>query len=317
LKELLFWGFETGRLIAVCSFVAKILEGAKDSKVFRIHNPWLMSILGVMRELYELEDLKMNIKFEVQVLCNNINMKVEDIQKGTTLESRQTPNKVGSTDFNAKPGTAAAGTTSPLVTTPIVPTPPPPVSLSPAPPLGPPAQPIAESDRAQLPITLDSPSDQTVIPNLASHVVINATLPFFQKHANSRKIVSLAIDRAIREMIQPVVERCSSIASVSTKQLVLKDFALEPNDVSLRNAAQQMITNLAGSLALITCKEPLRLSIGNHLRSLLAQAGLPSEELEKIVQICSNDNIELGCKLIEKVTMERAIRGNSYNIILC
>ncbi|KAJ1423730.1 hypothetical protein B484DRAFT_300425, partial [Ochromonadaceae sp. CCMP2298] len=58
LKELLFWGFETGRLIAVCSFVAKIVEGAKESKVFRPPNPWLLAILGIMRELYEIEDLK-------------------------------------------------------------------------------------------------------------------------------------------------------------------------------------------------------------------------------------------------------------------
>jgi CCR4-NOT transcription complex subunit 1 len=317
LKELLFWGYETGRLIAVCSFVAKILEGAKDSKVFRIHNPWLMSILGVMRELYDLEDLKMNIKFEVQVLCNNINMKIEDIPRGTTLESRQAPNKIGSTDFNAKPGTAA-GSTSPQPPTPSVVSPPPPVSLSTAQPLAPPVQPIAlsaleaEGDRSQTPSTLDLLSEQTVIPNLASHVVINASLPFFQKSANSKKIVSLAIDRAIREMIQPVVERCSSIAGVSTKQLILKDFALESDDVKLRSSAHQMITNLAGSLALVTCKEPLRLSIGNHLRSLLAQAGLPADELERIIQTCSSDNIDLGCKLIEKVTMERAIKGTNY-----
>lgn len=322
LKELLFWGYETGRLIAVCSFVAKILEGAKDSKVFRIHNPWLMSILGVMRELYDLEDLKMNIKFEVQVLCNNINMKIDDIPRGTTLEPRQAPNKIGSTDFNSKPG-AATGSTSPQPPAPSIVSTPPPVVLSTAQPLAPLSQPIAisaleaEGDRSQAPSTLDSLSDQTVIPNLASHVVINASLPFFQRHANSKKIVSLAIDRAIREMIQPVVERCSSIAGVSTKQLILKDYALEPDDVKLRSCTHQMITSLAGSLALVTCKEPLRLSIGNHLRSLLAQAGLPSDELERIVQTCSNDNIDLGCKLIEKVTMERAIKGTNYFGGLC
>ena len=38
-----------------------------------------MSILSVLRELYELEDLKQYIKFEVQVLCKNINIKIEDI----------------------------------------------------------------------------------------------------------------------------------------------------------------------------------------------------------------------------------------------
>ena len=85
LKELLFWGFETGRLIAVVSFVVKVLEGIKDSLVFRPPNPWLMALLGVLRDLYETEDLKMNIKFEVQVLCKNTNIRIEDARVNSTI----------------------------------------------------------------------------------------------------------------------------------------------------------------------------------------------------------------------------------------
>jgi len=39
----------------------------------------------------------------------------------------------------------------------------------------------------------------------------------------------------------------------------------------MRKAAHLMVSSLAGSLALVTCKEPLRVSIGNHVRSLLQQ----------------------------------------------
>merc|ERR1711871_1461570 len=127
LKELLFWGYETGRLIAVSSFVAKILEGVKESRVFRPPNPWTMAILSVMRELYEIDDLKMNIKFEVQVLCNNINIRIEDITLTNQLSSRKEPNKMGNTDFNVKGGAAAAaaaaavGSSSPVTPTPLTP----------------------------------------------------------------------------------------------------------------------------------------------------------------------------------------------------
>lgn len=37
----------------------------------------------------------------------------------------------------------------------------------------------------------------------------------------------------------------------------------------MRKAAHLMVQNLAGSLALVTCKEPLRVSMSSHLRSLL------------------------------------------------
>jgi CCR4-NOT transcription complex subunit 1 len=87
-KELLYQGFETGRLIAVTPFVAKILEGAKNSVVFRPPNPWIMGLLSVFRSLYDVEDLKMNIKFEIEVLCKNLNVKLDEIEERDDLSQR-------------------------------------------------------------------------------------------------------------------------------------------------------------------------------------------------------------------------------------
>jgi len=86
-------GYETGRLIAVTPFVAKILEGAKNSIVFRRPNPWVMGLLSVFRSLYNVEDLKMNIKFEVEVLCKNLNVKLDEISLKDDLKTRIMPTK--------------------------------------------------------------------------------------------------------------------------------------------------------------------------------------------------------------------------------
>lgn len=71
-----------------------------------------------------------------------------------------------------------------------------------------------------------------------------------------------------------------------------------------------MVSNLAGSLALVTCKEPLRVSIGNHMRSLLSTAvpGADQSTMEMLVHLCSSENLELGCMLIEKAATEKAMR---------
>ncbi len=45
-----------------------------------------------------------------------------------------------------------------------------------------------------------------------------------------------------------------------------------------------MVGSLAGSLALVTCRDPLRTSLTNRLRSLLAQ-GLDAAMLEQYVQV--------------------------------
>ena len=53
---------------------------------------------------------------------------------------------------------------------------------------------------------------------------------------------------------------------------MLKDFAMESDENKLRRAAHVMAQALAVNLALVTCKDPLRISLTNHLRSSLQQA---------------------------------------------
>ena len=53
----------------------------------------------------------------------------------------------------------------------------------------------------------------------------------------------------------------------------MKDFALEPNEDRMRKAAHLMIQNLAGNLAAVSSREPLRISMMSQLRNLLLQNG--------------------------------------------
>ena len=90
-KELLYQGYESGRLIAICPFVAKILEGAKSSAVFRPPNPWLMGLMAVLRDLYDIQELKMNIKFEIEVLSKHLGIKLDEVTGPATLAFRCPP----------------------------------------------------------------------------------------------------------------------------------------------------------------------------------------------------------------------------------
>lgn len=79
--------------------------------------------------------------------------------------------------------------------------------------------------------------------------------------------------RPFVKIIVPVVERSVTIASISSRELVAKDFATEPNEERMRKAAHLMVQYLAGNLALVTCKEPLRSNMATHLRHLLNEQG--------------------------------------------
>ena len=103
-----------------------------------------------------------------------------------------------------------------------------------------------------------------------------------------------------------------TIACITAKEMVNKDFALEPDDNRLRKAAQLMASSLAGRLALVTCKDPLRVTTSKYLREFL-QRGLASKRLSQFnldnaIEVIAVENLELGCRLIEKAATDKANR---------
>lgn len=59
-------------------------------------------------------------------------------------------------------------------------------------------------------------------------------------------------------------------------------------------------------------QEPLRVALSSHLRSLIQNLNNNSETTEQIVHILINDNLDLGCALIETV----ATRKVSLHVLL-
>ena len=103
-----------------------------------------------------------------------------------------------------------------------------------------------------------------------------------------------------------MVERSITIASISTAQLIQKDFACEVDDEKIRSAARQMVKELAGSLALVTCKEPLRMSISNYIRR--PRADVSDQGLsEGLTIMCVNDNLDMACAFVEQAAEERSV----------
>lgn len=260
-RDLLIEGYVTQRLTVVLPFTCKVLEQSTRSTVFKPPNPWLMATIRLLVELYHHADLKLNLKFEIEVLCKNLDLDIKTIEPSTDIRETR-PAERGEEEEDL-----------------------PPVEELPLQP-----QELSPSDRA--------PS------SYVEHVVINTLI----QHPPIKRILQVAIDRAIREIIGPVVERSVTIASISTSQLIQKDFATEGDEGKMRNAAHIVVQHLAGSLALVTCKDPLRMSMQNNIRSLLVQHGYGEQAIsDQTVTMCVNDNIDLACQIIEKAAQERAI----------
>lgn len=152
------------------------------------------------------------------------------------------------------------------------------------------------------------PPDGGLFANLHQHVIINPSLGDIPDRLMLKRHVPAAVDRAIGEIITPVVERSVTIACYTTYELVLKDFAGDPDESRLRKAAHLMVSSLAGSLSLVTAKDPLRISLTNQLRQMLQPQVSDAAMLDNIVSVLVNDNLDLGCTLIERAATDKAVR---------
>ncbi len=292
-KELLIQGHEHNRLIVAIPFVCKVLEQCARSNVFLPPNPWLMAVLALLVELYTFADLKLNLKFEIEVLCKTLNIDIKSIQPAQLVTGPGAASRGAIDGARLDVGNFTNGD----------------------------AERIGEDNQLVPAGDASAPGDLQAAPggsyadglaaifhSLPDFIVINPQLSLFASNPTLKRMICVAIERAVREIIAPVVERSVTIAAISTRELVTKDFAMEGNDSKLKHAAHQMAQNLAGSLALVTCKEPLRISMISHARTIFLSSGFTEQTLpEQALIIIMQDNLEMACSIIEKAAMEKSL----------
>uniref|UniRef100_A0A7I4E1I6 CCR4-Not complex component Not1 C-terminal domain-containing protein n=1 Tax=Physcomitrium patens TaxID=3218 RepID=A0A7I4E1I6_PHYPA len=337
-KSLIIKAYQKGLMIAIIPFTSKVLESCNQSLAYQPPNPWTMAILSLLVEIYNLPNLKMNLMFDIEVLFKNLNVDVREVKHSKLLEGLEREVE-GNPDFSNKdpifsqsPSPALSASSS----APTVPVPSLPQQLDMPPELPSVIQPatsLTSSVIAQLigeerpslaleraqnvqasstPSQPSFPSTQAsmAIPDLTSYVVLNAKLAGLGQHLQLARVVPVAMERAIREIISPVVDRSVTIACTTTRELVMKkirNYAMESDENRTNQSANLMVASLAGSLAHVTCKEPLRVAMANYLRTFL-QTALAQDVLEQAVNLVTNDNLDLGCAVIEKSATEKAQR---------
>ncbi|KAK6062931.1 CCR4-Not complex component [Seiridium cupressi] len=271
-KQLLVEAYDTKRLIVVIPFVCKVLIQGVRSTVYRPPNPWLMDILHLLIELYHNGDLKLNLKFEIEVLCKDLNLDHKSIEPSQELSQHRA-------QIDEIADLTTADTLEPFENLSIN-------GVSGAPGLSP--HPV-----------------QVSIPDLTAQLSIPPNNEMVVSAARLLDIVRQALTRALHDIITPVVDRSVTIAAISTQQMIHKDFATELDEKRIRDSAITMVKATAGSLALVTSKEPLRANITNYMRQLSSELQQPLPE--GTIIMCVTSNLDLACSVIEKHAEERAV----------
>ena len=79
---------------------AQVLEPCKDSRVFKPPNPWLQAILALVAEIYSQEKLKLNLKFEIEMMFRNLNLQIGDSKPSLSL-AKHKRQIINNADFTA------------------------------------------------------------------------------------------------------------------------------------------------------------------------------------------------------------------------
>nr|XP_020028329.1 CCR4-NOT transcription complex subunit 1 isoform X9 [Castor canadensis] len=298
-KSLLLEAYVKGQqeLLYVVPFVAKVLESSIRSVVFRPPNPWTMAIMNVLAELHQEHDLKLNLKFEIEVLCKNLALDINELKPGNLLKDKDrlknldeqlsAPKKDVKQPEELPPITTTTTSTTPATSTTCTATVPP------------------QPQYSYHDINVYS------LAGLAPHITLNPTIPLFQAHPQLKQCVRQAIERAVQELVHPVVDRSIKIAMTTCEQIVRKDFALDSEESRMRIAAHHMMRNLTAGMAMITCREPLLMSISTNLKNSFAsalRAASPQqrEMMDQAAAQLAQDNCELACCFIQKTAVEKA-----------
>ena len=74
-------------------------------------------------------------------------------------------------------------------------------------------------------------NNRIIISELDKYIVVDEQLANYYGSINIdlKMIITRAVDDSIQQIVEPVIQRAVKIAKVTTKQLILKDFALEGN----------------------------------------------------------------------------------------
>lgn len=320
LKSLLVEAYHKGQqeLLYVVPFVAKVLESCAKSKVFKPPNPWTMALMNVLAELHSEADLKLTLKFEIEVLCKHLDIEVGQLKPAVYLKDPERIRKIECQlsqpmkKDNLSSQIHQGAHSTPAVSDPEL------VNIISGQQN---SSPVVQNNSTTPTSALSAPpeprfrySDIHIVgmQDFQAHTVISPTILLFQAQPQLKSLVRTSIERAVQEWIAPVVDRSIKIALQTCEQIIRKDFALDPDENRMRLAAHCMVRNLTAGMAMITSREQLMSAINTHLKqALMSNMVTPNvqqkEMIEQAANIISSDNMELACTFVQKTAVEKAI----------
>ena len=281
-----------------------------------------------MAEIHRQSDLKLSLKFEIEVLCKELRVDLQSLVTDGSLltEERITrlTQQLSDVAILTRPTDSQGGDAGHLVGGPYDP-------AGRASTVQPTmyAQQIAtgtETENAQNTVRYQQANAQTIptpqyyyhdiniYESIENQLNIPSSIPLFQMFPTLALQCRKVITAAIHENLSGMVERAIVCAISLTTEIINKDFAQCPDERQLRKAYLQMMRSITAAIGMITTKEPLSSAIISYLRNIfnqqVQQYGAADQSLLRMVdeamQVIVDKNVDLACCYVVKTACEKA-----------
>ena len=272
-KELILKAYEAGNLWAVLPFVSRILLQSVDSKVFRVPNPWLVAILRLLKEIHSHPRVHQNIKFEVELLYQGIQEDLATMPPSDLLLNHTMYTGPNMKDFSADP---TGGASNPAAAHPLH-----------APHI---------------------PGSINWMPSLS----INPELTVFTHQPVLKQRLLTAFNKSIDELV-PDADNTVAVVPKTTLRLILKDFANEPDETKVLQAARSMAQSLASSLLHATLRNHIRTATHNTMKASL-EVKAQYDTIQPQFHRAIDENLDTACTVLAKHFVEKTLERVEHEL---
>lgn len=310
LKEMLLEAYENGKLQIILFFICKILESSAKTKVFHPKSPFIYTLLIILTEVYIKSQIKQNIKCEIEGLFKkldiDINIFISSVNNNKTkiLDSYVMCKDSNDIKNNLDPGFMSQLNSGNRKTK----------NLS-----------VFDSNGTNTGVEVKLSELYQNISRMENFLdeltsmFKSKQIPLSSTFKNDlTEILAASLQYAIHEILESVEVRAINISFATSKELVKKDFFFEKDPKAYRLGFVNSVKALTGSLAKVTCKEPLRTKLIDYLKHNFQKYNIDPDTIDDlIINISSHPSmLEIGCYFIQEFVVKNAIEKIDKDVSL-
>ena len=278
-KSLIINACQNGKLNLVVPFICCVFKSCPNSKVFRVSNPWISSILNLLVELHGNQAVDQQIKEEIKNLFKILKTDMNQFSK--TKELEKYPIKSNLTyyghdvdkDFFCKK--------------------------------------ISELDDYINNLLGIFNSEPNLISRLSRKNSTNNNSNNENNSYNQNdviKILSEVLSNGIQDIIPDIIERNVKTAVVTAICLVNKDFMFEKSEEKYMSALEKTMKSLLTSLSNMNARELLKQNINTEFNKILNSKNLSNKTIDKIKNQPNSEFLLIGLNYIQNFVSKEAMK---------